>query len=173
MHPAVSVPAFNPSNFPIPIRRGYSRGNSNNYTTGGNSPGNFGTFGSNPTPSRRGAPSLPARQLASFNPPREGIYEATYSNTRVYELEAPNGVGVMRRKSDSWINATHILKAAGMEKSRRTKVLEREVHQGEHEKIQGGYGKYQGTWIPLYRAREVAADYGLADALHDLLDIPE
>ncbi|KAI8587513.1 transcription regulator HTH, apses-type DNA-binding domain-containing protein, partial [Geranomyces variabilis] len=99
------------------------------------------------------------------------LYEATYSNVSVYEMNSINGVGIMRRKSDSWMNATHILKAAGMEKSRRTKVLEREIHQGQHEKIQGGYGKYQGTWIPLSRAKELAREYGLADYLRDLLEL--
>ncbi|KAJ3184181.1 transcriptional regulator swi6 [Geranomyces variabilis] len=113
------------------------------------------------------------RQLASVTPIRQGLYEATYSNVSVYEMNSLNGVGIMRRKSDSWMNATHILKAAGMEKSRRTKVLEREIHQGQHEKIQGGYGKYQGTWIPLSRAKELAREYGLADYLRDLLELPE
>lgn len=50
----------------------------------------------------------------------------------------------MRRKSDSWLNATQILKVAGFDKPQRTRVLEREVQKGEHEKVQGGYGKYQG-----------------------------
>lgn len=52
---------------------------------------------------------------------------------------------VMRRRVDDWINATHILKAAGLDKPSRTRILEREVQKGVHEKIQGGYGKYQGT----------------------------
>ena len=52
----------------------------------------------------------------------------------------------MRRRSDNWINATHILKAAGFDKPARTRILEREVVANEtHEKVQGGYGKYQGT----------------------------
>ena len=50
----------------------------------------------------------------------------------------------MRRRSDSWLNATQILKVAGFDKPQRTRVLEREVQKGEHEKVQGGYGKYQG-----------------------------
>ena len=50
----------------------------------------------------------------------------------------------MRRRSDSWINATHILKVVGLDKPQRTKVLERDVQKGTHEKVQGGYGKYQG-----------------------------
>lgn len=51
---------------------------------------------------------------------------------------------VMRRREDNWINATHILKAAGFDKPARTRILERDVQKDVHEKIQGGYGKYQG-----------------------------
>lgn len=51
----------------------------------------------------------------------------------------------MRRRADDWINATHILKVADYDKPSRTRILEREVQKGVHEKVQGGYGKYQGT----------------------------
>jgi len=54
---------------------------------------------------------------------------------------------VMRRRHDDWINATHILKAAGFDKPARTRILEREVQKEMHEKVQGGYGKYQGETI--------------------------
>jgi hypothetical protein len=50
----------------------------------------------------------------------------------------------MRRRADDWINATHILKVAEYDKPTRTRILEREVQKGVHEKVQGGYGKYQG-----------------------------
>jgi len=50
----------------------------------------------------------------------------------------------MRRRADDWINATHILKVADYDKPARTRILEREVQKGTHEKVQGGYGKYQG-----------------------------
>lgn len=59
------------------------------------------------------------------------------------------GIAVMRRRSDSWLNATQILKVAGFDKPQRTRILEREVQKGEHEKVQGGYGKYQGTFVYL------------------------
>jgi len=52
----------------------------------------------------------------------------------------------MRRRSDDWINATHILKVADFDKPARTRILEREVQKGTHEKVQGGYGKYQGAF---------------------------
>lgn len=51
---------------------------------------------------------------------------------------------VMRRRQDNWINATHILKVAEQQKASRTRILEREVQKDVHEKIQGGYGKFQG-----------------------------
>ena len=58
-------------------------------------------------------------------------------------------VAVMRRRSDSWLNATQILKVAGFDKPQRTRILEREVQKGVHEKVQGGYGKYQGASFEL------------------------
>jgi hypothetical protein len=73
------------------------------------------------------------------------IYSAVYSSIPVYEMII-NGIAAMRRSADSYMNATQILKVAGIEKGRRTRILEREVLIGEHEKVQGGYGKYQGTW---------------------------
>ena len=56
-----------------------------------------------------------------------------------------HGVAVMRRQADAWVNATQVLKVAGFDKPQRTRVLEREVQRGTHEKVQGGYGKYQGA----------------------------
>lgn len=76
---------------------------------------------------------------------QDAIYTAVYSGISVYEMICRN-VAVMRRKGDSYLNATQILKVAGIDKGRRTKILEKEVQIGEHEKVQGGYGKYQGTW---------------------------
>jgi UDP-N-acetylmuramate-alanine ligase len=43
----------------------------------------------------------------------------------------------------------HILKVAGVDKSKRTKILDKELENEEHEKVQGGYGRYQGTWQAL------------------------
>jgi regulatory protein SWI6 len=81
-----------------------------------------------------------------------------------------NGVAVMRRRHDGWLNATQILKVAGVDKGKRTKVLEKEILNGEHEKVQGGYGKYQGTWINYHRGREFCRQYGVEQLLLPLLD---
>ncbi|KAI5284816.1 Cell division cycle- protein res2/pct1, partial [Ascosphaera aggregata] len=70
------------------------------------------------------------------------IYSATYSGVLVYELRL-GSESVMRRRFDGYINATHILKVAGLDKPARTRILEREVQKGIHQKVQGGYGKYQ------------------------------
>lgn len=96
------------------------------------------------------------------------IYSSVYSGVEVYEMEV-NGVAVMRRRDDSCLNATQILKVAGLDKGKRTKILEKEIQTGDHEKVQGGYGKYQGTWISFDRGVEVCRQYGVEDLLRPLL----
>lgn len=95
--------------------------------------------------------------------------QAVYSNVSVYEMEV-NGVAVMKRRSDSWLNATQILKVAGVVKARRTKTLEKEIAAGEHEKVQGGYGKYQGTWVNYQRGVELCREYHVEELLRPLLE---
>ncbi|PYH48900.1 putative APSES transcription factor (MbpA) [Aspergillus saccharolyticus JOP 1030-1] len=97
------------------------------------------------------------------------IYKAVYSNVAVYEMEV-NGVAVMKRRADSWLNATQILKVAGVVKARRTKTLEKEIAAGEHEKVQGGYGKYQGTWVNYQRGVELCREYHVDELLRPLLE---
>ncbi|RAL08552.1 putative APSES transcription factor (MbpA) [Aspergillus homomorphus CBS 101889] len=97
------------------------------------------------------------------------IYRAVYSNVSVYEMEV-NGVAVMKRRADSWLNATQILKVAGVVKARRTKTLEKEIAAGEHEKVQGGYGKYQGTWVNYQRGVELCREYHVEELLRPLLE---
>lgn len=105
-------------------------------------------------------------------PDGPGIYSATYSGIPVYEYQF--GVDlkehVMRRRHDDWINATHILKAAGFDKPARTRILEREVQKDVHEKIQGGYGKYQGTWIPLEHGEALAQRNNVYDRLRPIFE---
>lgn len=76
----------------------------------------------------------------------------------------------MRRRADDWINATHILKVADYDKPARTRILEREVQKGVHEKVQGGYGKYQGTWIPLPDGRVLAERNGVLEKMRPIFD---
>ena len=67
-----------------------------------------------------------------------------------------NESSIMRRCKDDWVNATQILKCCNFPKAKRTKILEKGVQQGLHEKVQGGFGRFQGTWIPLEDARRLA-----------------
>ncbi|KAG0259598.1 transcriptional regulator swi6 [Mortierella polycephala] len=97
------------------------------------------------------------------------LYSAVYSGVAVYEVMC-RGIAVMRRQLDSYLNATQILKVAGIEKGRRTKILEREVLPGPHEKVQGGYGKYQGTWIPFERGVDLAKQYKVEPLLRALFE---
>ncbi|KAB8290800.1 hypothetical protein EYC80_008437 [Monilinia laxa] len=101
-----------------------------------------------------------------------GIYSATYSNVPVYEYLFGDALKehVMRRRHDDWINATHILKAAGFDKPARTRILEREVQKEEHEKIQGGYGKYQGTWVPLEKGQALAQRNNIYEKLRAIFE---
>ncbi|KAG4306038.1 hypothetical protein PORY_000026 [Pneumocystis oryctolagi] len=78
----------------------------------------------------------------------------------------------MRRYSDSYINATQILKVADFDKPQRTRILEREVQKGEHEKVQGGVNGGLGTWIPLWRGLELAQQYKVEHLLRPILECP-
>ncbi|KAF8507954.1 transcription factor [Hysterangium stoloniferum] len=109
-------------------------------------------------------------------PPGIKIYNAVYSSVQVYECMI-RGIAVMRRRADSYVNATQILKVAGIDKGRRTKILEKEILPGKHEIVQGGYGKYQGTWsvnasyaVCNDCGRDVAAQFGVAHLLTPLFD---
>ncbi|KAI8361192.1 hypothetical protein B0O80DRAFT_436980 [Mortierella sp. GBAus27b] len=97
------------------------------------------------------------------------IFKATYSGVPVFEMICKD-VAVMRRRSDSYLNATQILKVADFDKPQRTRILEREVQKGEHEKVQGGYGKYQGTWVPFERGIQLCQEYNVVHLLQPLLD---
>ncbi|GAW23456.1 hypothetical protein ANO14919_130150 [Xylariales sp. No.14919] len=111
---------------------------------------------------------LPDHPRGNGRDPPRIIYSAVYSGVDVYEMEV-NNVAVMRRRNDSWLNATQILKVARIEKGKRTKILEKEIQTGEHEKVQGGYGKYQGTWICFERGVEVCKQYHVEELLRPLL----
>ncbi|KAI5919168.1 start control protein cdc10 [Camillea tinctor] len=121
---------------------------------------------SQPQQYRHQLPDHGRRMEQSQEPPQ--IYSAVYSGVDVYEMEV-NGIAVMRRRNDSWLNATQILKVARIDKGKRTKILEKEIQTGEHEKVQGGYGKYQGTWIRFERGVEVCQHYGVEELLRPLL----
>ena len=96
------------------------------------------------------------------------IYSATYSNVPVFEFVTLEGP-IMRRKKDSWINATHILKIAKFPKAKRTRILEKDVQTGIHEKVQGGYGVSGDLCSPRFRAA-IARNFGVYDVLKPIFE---
>lgn len=109
------------------------------------------------------------RQYVAERPETRQIFKATYSGVPVFEMIC-KGIAVMKRRSDSSLNATQILKVAEFDKPQRTRILEREVQTGEHEKVQGGYGKYQGTWVPFERGVILCREYNVESLLRPLLE---
>ncbi|KAJ3203916.1 hypothetical protein HDU82_006215, partial [Entophlyctis luteolus] len=114
-------------------------------------------------------PSKPSKASAILN--------NTYSKIHVWESHI-DGVVVMRRVADGWFNATHLLKLAGFcDKSQRTRMLERMAAAHGNggaglEKVQGGFGRYQGTWIPAESAMALAEEYGITEKLKPLFNQP-
>ncbi|KAJ1339553.1 hypothetical protein BSLG_005800 [Batrachochytrium salamandrivorans] len=119
------------------------------------------------------------------------VFCAVYSNVPVYETIKHNVV-VMRRIEDDQLNATQILKLAGLAKSQRTKVLESQVHSGEHEKVQevmvnikahdlstqdAIYSASQNnqaafcyhSWVPFETGRNLAIQFKVYDLIEPLL----
>lgn len=96
---------------------------------------------------------------------RPVIEIATYADTDVYEcyIRGYESRIVMRRTQDDWVNITQVFKIAQFSKTQRTKVLEKESNDMRHEKVQGGYGRFQGTWIPLEDARYMVTKYNIRD----------
>ncbi len=70
-----------------------------------------------------------------FDAAQPSIYHAVYSGVAVYEVLIKDTF-VMKRAKDSYMNATQILKVAGLNKAQRTKIIERDVLQDRHERVQ-------------------------------------
>ncbi|EPY49329.1 MBF transcription factor complex subunit Res1 [Schizosaccharomyces cryophilus OY26] len=100
------------------------------------------------------------------------VKKTIYSGVNVYECNI-NGNFLMKRCHDQWMNATQILKIAELDKPRRTRILEKFAQKGLHEKVQGGCGKYQGTWVPLERALELAQEFDVYSIISPLLEYSE
>lgn len=96
---------------------------------------------------------------------RPTIEIATYAETEVFEcyIRGAESHIIMRKLKDDWVNVTQIFKIAKFSKNQRTKILEKESSTIPHEKVQGGYGRFQGTWIPLDNARILVEKYKIVD----------
>ena len=99
------------------------------------------------------------------------IEKTTYADTEVYEcyIRGEETHVVMRRTQDDWINITQVFKIGNFSKNQRTKILEKESSKVQHEKVQGGYGRFQGTWVPRENARMIVDKYKIVDAVADCI----
>ncbi|KAJ3076841.1 transcriptional regulator swi6 [Podochytrium sp. JEL0797] len=114
--------------------------------------------------------NLPPPQTPFAAPPVPVIYGAVYSGIPVFEMMC-NGTALMRRRSDSYLNLTQILKVVCFDKNKRAAVLDAVANADRQcEKIQGGYGKYQGTWLPMPRALQIATRFHAAAILKPLIE---
>lgn len=91
------------------------------------------------------------------------IEVATYAGVDVYECYTKDKPPclIMRRCNDNWLNITQVFKAGSFTKAQRTKILEKEANEIKHEKIQGGYGRFQGTWIPWESTKYLVEKYNI------------
>lgn len=97
----------------------------------------------------------------SNSPPK--VTEFYSNNVPMLELKLGNR-RIARRKTDDYINATHILRAAGFETiNERSSILEQVNKTVTTDVVRGGYAIYQGTYIPLPDARALAKRYRLDD----------
>jgi hypothetical protein len=86
----------------------------------------------------------------------------------VYEQYVIRGVTVMRRPSNSYVNVTQLLVAAGLNRNQRRNLLKRRDFPTTKDVISGG--SLQGTWIPADLAAQYAAAHGVADEFRALFD---
>ncbi|KAJ3356402.1 hypothetical protein HDU83_001193 [Entophlyctis luteolus] len=126
-------------------------------------PGPPSTSPPSPTASLPSVAIAPIPNLSSML-----ITPATYSGVHVLQQADANGEPVMRRAKDDYINATQVLRAAGFPKTQRTKILERDISGGVHEKVQGGFHMFQGTWVPLETAIRLARKHNVNELLTPL-----
>ena len=97
------------------------------------------------------------------------VYKSTRDQIPVYRLRLENGV-VMRRCSDDWINATHILRVAGFSPTESTGILKKENRKRPHDIVAEGHFEYHGTWIPLNDGLLLAKQYRVFDRIHKLFE---
>ncbi|KAJ3318486.1 hypothetical protein HDV06_000465 [Boothiomyces sp. JEL0866] len=97
------------------------------------------------------------------------VYSTEYSKVKVYELNWQN-VPVMRRISDDYMNASNILQAAKVPKDKRKKIIKKLCSLVPFERIEEGYFKYQGVWVPLKAAKSLAERWNVYEFIKPIFD---
>ncbi|GMF06246.1 unnamed protein product [Ambrosiozyma monospora] len=87
-------------------------------------------------------------------------------NILCYEVEI-NGVPVLRRSDNNYVNSTKLLNSTLMTRGRRDGILK-----GEMTKmiVRSGPMKFIGIWIPLENAIQMARREGVEETLYPLFE---
>lgn len=82
-----------------------------------------------------------------------------------------NGNLVVKRGSDLWVNACHILAVAGFHGPVKRRLIQRhrDTFQGQIDIVRKGDSRFIGTWIPPHHAIWLAKEYLVYDRLRPLL----
>ncbi|KAJ3274697.1 hypothetical protein HDV01_002219 [Terramyces sp. JEL0728] len=97
------------------------------------------------------------------------VYTTEYTKQKVYELNWQN-IPVMRRISDDYMNASNILQAAQVPKDKRKKIIKKLCSLVPFERIEEGYFKYQGVWVPLKAAKSLAERWNVYEFIKPIFD---
>lgn len=95
------------------------------------------------------------------------VESKSYSGRSVLQVSWKQ-VSLMKRKQDSLVNASQILKAAKLKKNKRKEILKKLMKQVPFEKIEEGFFEYQGVWIPQEAAKRLGDAWGLSHVLAPL-----
>lgn len=100
------------------------------------------------------------------------IFTAKYSSLDVFETKI-NNVAVMKLKKKQQVNAGQILKLAKLPKKKRTQIIKKLAQTIDGERIDFGFFKFQGFWIPLDAAKRLAKKWNVEKQLSNLFECDE
>ncbi|GMF07707.1 unnamed protein product [Ambrosiozyma monospora] len=83
-----------------------------------------------------------------------------------YEVEL-NGVTVLRRSDNNYINATKLLNSTHMTRGKRDGILKSELNK---KIVRKGPMKFMGIWLPLQKAEIIAKREGIRELLFPLFE---
>ncbi|KAJ2694951.1 hypothetical protein H4R19_005876 [Coemansia spiralis] len=109
------------------------------------------------------SPSAAAAAAAAYYPPRARLTTTLWEDeqTLVYQVDC-RGICVARRHDDNMINGTKLLNVVGMSRGKRDGILKNEKGRRV---VKVGPMHLKGVWIPFDRARFLAEQFKVIDAL--------
>ncbi|WFC97623.1 hypothetical protein MYAM1_000340 [Malassezia yamatoensis] len=141
--------------------------------TGSAQPGGLpgGPAGSMPSSSMVQTPSYGSASQYSTQLPMAGRHRVTTTlwedeGTLCFQVDV-KGVCVARRHDNNMVNGTKLLNVCGMSRGKRDGILKNEK---ERIVVKVGAMHLKGVWIAFNRAKQLAEQHGIADALYPLFE---